>query len=75
MKILFIISLFLISIFAQDAVKYQKGKIDMHGGKFDNYNSIGGYKDGNFRYQSMNLSKLLDNNTSTKALEKKLPSK
>lgn len=75
MKVLYITLLFCISIFAQDAIKYQKGKIDMHGGKFDNYNSIGGYKDGNLRYQSMNLSKILDNNTSRKALEKKLPSK
>jgi hypothetical protein len=75
MKTLWTLLLLSSSIFAQDAIKYQQGKIDMHGGKYDNYNSIGGYKDAKLRYQSMNLSKLLDNNTSSKALEKKLPSK
>ena len=75
MKILFIASLLFISLFAQDAIKYQQGKIDMHGGKFDNYNSIGGYKDGDFRKQAMNLSKFLDKNSSAKASEKKVSPK
>ncbi len=53
-------------IIAQD--NYQKAKIDMHGGQFDNYNSIGGYKDGNFR-KPMDMSMYLDKN-STKTKEK-----
>ena len=75
MKTLWTLLLLSSSIFAQDAIKYQQGKIDMHGGEFDNYNSIGGYKDGNFRNASSNLSRFLDKNTSKKTLDKKLPLK
>lgn len=44
------------------AQEYQKGKIDMHGGKFDSYNSSGSYHGGSFR-NSMGLSNFLDKNT------------
>lgn len=52
------------------AQQYQQGKIDMHGGKFDNYDSIGGYKDGGFPKQSFRMTNLLDKN-STKSIKKK----
>ena len=44
---------------------YSDRKIDMHGGNtnvYDNYNSIGGYKDGGFR-KSLERSMLLDKNS------------
>lgn len=50
--------------------EYEKAKIDMHGGKFDNYNSIGGYKGGGFRSAPTNLTSFLDKN-STKNIQKK----
>ena len=52
------------------ALQYQKGKIDMHGGEFDNYNSIGGYKDGRIRKIPFGMSQFLDKN-STKSIQKK----
>ena len=52
------------------AQEYQKGKIDMHGGKFNSYNSIGSYKDGGFRKQSFGMSNFLDKNN-TKSIQKK----
>ena len=57
------------------AQEYQKGKIDMHGGKFDNYNSIGGYKDGGFRKNSRNFSRLFDKNDSKKNQKKNTSNK
>ena len=66
MKYFLLISLSLLSLFAQET--YQKGKIDMHGGSqdnyFNNYNNRGSYKDGGFKNSSMNMSKFLDKNTS-----------
>ena len=70
MKILFILPILTIYIFAQE---YERGKIDTHGGKFNNYNSIGGYKDGGIKFNGNNLSKFLDSNTSKKFNEKKNP--
>ncbi|MFT5662034.1 MAG: hypothetical protein ACI9TV_002682 [Sulfurimonas sp.] len=67
MKIL--LFLLILNPFLQ-AQEYQQGKIDMHGGQYDNYNSIGGYKDGGFRKSHGNISNFLDKNT-TKTIEKK----
>jgi len=75
MKTLWTLLLLSSSIFAQDAIKYQQGKIDMHGGKFDSYNTMNGYKGGGFRNSASNLSHFLDKNTSKKTLEKKPPPK
>ena len=49
-------------LFAQD---YPQGKIDMHGGKYDNYKNIGGFKDAGFAKPFGSMSKFLDKNTST----------
>ena len=57
------------------AQEYQKGKIDMHGGNHTNYNSIGGYKDGGFRKQTLGMASFLDKNTSKKRLKKKTKEK
>ena len=65
MKSLFIFLTITLNLIAQN---YQQGKIDMHGGKYDNYNSIGGYKDGGFG-NTKGLSMYLDKN-STKNLKK-----
>lgn len=51
------------SLLGQNA--YSDRKIDMHGGNtnlYDNYNSIGGYKGGEFR-KSLGRSILLDKNS------------
>ncbi len=55
-------------IFSQN---YEEVKIEMHGSKFDNYDSIGGYKDGGFRRNGVNLSGYLDKNDTKNILEKK----
>ena len=61
-----------LTVIAQD---YPQGKIDMHGGKYDNYNSIGGYKDGGFRKSYGNMSNFLDKNSSKTKEKKKHTSK
>ena len=61
MQIFMLLLTLSLTLVAQD---YQKGKIDMHGGQFDNYNSIGGYKGGGFRQAFSSMSKHLDKNTS-----------
>lgn len=66
MKSLFFFIIPVIFLNAQET--YQKGKIDMHGGHqdsyFNNYNSIGGYKDGGLRNSRISMSMSLDNNNS-----------
>lgn len=44
-------------LFAQT---YQQGKIDMHGGKYDSYKELGGYKDNGFGKPFGNMSNYLD---------------
>ena len=66
MKSLFFFIIPVLFLNAQET--YQKGNINMHGGHqdgyFNNYNSIGGYKDGGLRNRRMNMSMFLDNNSS-----------
>lgn len=57
-----------LTLIAQD---YPQGKIDMHGGQYDNYNSVRGYKDGGFRQSVGNISNFLDNNSSKTQKKKK----
>lgn len=66
MKNIFIILTITLNLCAQDP---EQAKIDMHGGMYDNYNSIGGYKDGGFR-KSVQYSIFSDTN-STKSIDKK----
>ena len=67
-----IFTLFLTLSLTLLAQNYPQGKIDMHGGQFDNYNSIGGYKDGGFRKQGFSMTSFLDKNT-TKSIKKNTP--
>ncbi len=64
MKSIFIICMISSVIFAQE--EYKQGKIDTHGGQFDNYNSIGGYKGGGFRKEAITRPSFLDKNSSKK---------
>lgn len=57
------------------AQEYEKGKIDMHGGKSDAYSNIGSHKNGSFRHNTMNLSNLLDKNTTKHSKKKTLEEK
>ncbi|MFT5662033.1 MAG: hypothetical protein ACI9TV_002681 [Sulfurimonas sp.] len=47
------------------------GKINTHIGEFDNYNSIGGYKDGNLRHENTNSTKPLNKNSKKIIKDKK----
>ena len=76
MKLILLFLTTTLALLAQDS--YSKGKIDMHGGSqdryYNNYNSIGEYKDGGFRAPPVNMSKFLDRNSSkneTKSKDKK----
>ena len=66
MKFLFLFIIPVLFLSAKET--YQQAKIDMHGGNqddyFNNYNSIGGYKDGRLRNNEMSMSMFLDNNSS-----------
>ena len=68
MKIVILILVFSSSIFSQE---YEKGKIDMHGGKFESYKRVDSYKNNSFS-KPVDLSKLLDIN-STKNIKKSTP--
>lgn len=68
MQIFMLLLTLSLTLVAQD---YQQGKIDMHGGKYEKYNSIGGYKDGGFRRPYENMSKYLDKNSSQTKEKKK----
>ena len=67
MKLILLFLALMLSLPAQDS--YERGKIDMHGGSQDSYNSIGGYKNGGFQYTPLNMSKLLDKNTTKNAVK------
>ena len=66
MKLLALLLTLSISLFAQNA--FSDKKIDMHGGKYDNYNGMGAYKTGGF-HQSMSLSQLRDTNATKSSLQ------
>ncbi len=68
MKIIFFLLILNSFILSQE---YQKGKIEMHGSKFDNYNSIGGYKDGGFRRVGMSATDYLDKKSTKKSATSK----
>ena len=63
-----IIILNILSIYILAAQSYEKGKIDMHGGKDDYSNS--GYQIG-FKNGGMGMSLFLDKNSSKKSSDKK----
>ena len=69
MKSLFIFLTITLNLIAQN---YQQGKIDMHGGKYDKYNSVGGFQNNSFGSVGTNISGFLDKN-STKNKSTKNP--
>jgi hypothetical protein len=64
MRLFLILALAILALIAGE--NYTQGKIDMHGGNHNNYNTNGSFGKGGFRSSLMDMSKLVDKNATKK---------